>query len=176
MSNIAEFKQRLEGGARPNLYRVTVNFPMAIADNSAVEKLQFMCKAAQVPGVRAGIIETWYMGRSIKLAGDREFDDYSITVLNDTDWKIRTQFEKWMNIMNQFAENIGLSRPNDYMTDIVVEQLDRGGNTIATYTLVNCFPTDLSAIDLSFETTNTIEEFTVSLAYSYWQRPEAGIV
>ena len=176
MASLTEFKQQLEGGARPNLYRVTVNFPTIITNNDVTEKLHFMCKAAQVPGVRAGTVEAWFMGRSIKLAGDREFDDFTITILNDVDWKIRTQFERWMNIMNNHAENVGLTSPNDYMADVQVEQLDRGGKTIATYNLVHAFPTDVAAIDLSYETINTIEEFAVTLTYAYWQRSDVGIV
>jgi hypothetical protein len=176
MATLAEFKANFASGARPTLYQVTLNFPAAVASGDASRKFQFTCKAASLPGQEHGLITAPYMGRQIKLAGDRTFSDFNVTVLNDTDWLVRTAFERWMQLINGHAENVGATRLSDYSVDMMVEQLGRDGNTIASYTLVGAFPGSVDPIALGYDSVDQIEEFGVTLHYQWWTRIEAGII
>lgn len=176
MASLAEFRGRFEGGARPTLYNVSLAFPIGVADGDTTEKTSFMCKGAQLPGISTGVIEVPYQGRTVKLAGDRQFQPITLSIINDSDWTVRNAFERWMNLINQHAENAGSTRPSEYQVDMVVEQLDRSGAVIASYTLVGSFPSDLSPIELGYDQIDTVEEFTVTIDYSYWVRPDISIV
>jgi hypothetical protein len=168
MSNVDNFKQKLiQGGARPNLYNVIINFPgYAGGDN---ELTSFMCKGAQLPPSVIAQIDVPYRGRQLKVAGDRTFENWTATIFNDNDMVIRNSFERWMNGINNHEDNIGLVNPNDYQTDLIVQQLDRQDNVTKTYTITGAFPVNISGIDLAYETNDTIEEFTVEFAYQYWK-------
>ena len=164
---VDDFKAKLRGGgARPNLFKVTVNYP-AIAGGDA-ELTSFMCEAAQLPGSSIGTIPIPFRGRQLKVAGDRTFPAWSITVINDTDFAVRNSMERWMNSINAHSANTGLTSPIAYESDVIVEQLDRDGSSLKKYTLRGAFPTDLGAIDLSYGDENTIERFTVSFEYQYF--------
>ena len=163
-----DFKAKLKGGgARPNLFRATVNFPGYAGGD--VELTSFLCKAAQLPASVMNVIEVPFRGRQLKIAGDRTFETWTATILNDTDFTIRNSMERWMNGINSHAANTGLTNPVDYQADLVVEQLDRDETVIKTYNFRGCFPTNISAIDLSYETVDTVEEFTVEFAVQYWE-------
>ena len=166
--NIDDFKAKLKGGgARPNLFKATINFP-AYAQGD-VEITSFMCKAAQLPGSIMGIVEVPFRGRILKIAGDRTFETWSPTILNDTDFVVRNAMERWMNGINAHSANTGLVAPADYSADLVVEQLDRDEAVIKRYNFRGCFPTSISAIDLAYETNDVIEEFTVDFQVQYWE-------
>ena len=105
----------------------------------------------------------------LKVPGDRQFDPWTITVINDENLKIRTAFERWSNGINQHEANVGIANPNDYMADMIVEQLDKEGKAVKRYDFRGTFPTNIGAIDLSYENENTIEEFTVELQVNYWE-------
>lgn len=175
--SLAQFRSQFNGGAKPTLYKVTGKFPDGTdSSGTAALKMSFDAKTAQLPGSSVGLISVPYKGRIVKLAGDRDFQPMTLTIINDTDWTIRTAFERWMNLINGHAENIGATRPDQYQTDFTIEQLDRNGIAIATYTLIGCYPSDISAIELGYEQVDTIEDFTVTLEMQYWQRGEAGIL
>lgn len=176
MASLSEFRANFASGARPTLYQVTLNFPASVASGDAARKFQFTCKAASIPGMQSGTVLVPYMGRKIKLAGDREVQDMQMTVINDTDWIVRTAFERWMQMINGQSENVGATRLADYSVDMLLEQLDRAGNPIATYTLVGAFPVVVDPIGLSYEAVDQIEEFGVTLAYQWFTRAESGIV
>ena len=165
---VDDFKAKLKGGgARANLFKATINFPAyALGD---VEITSFLCEAAQLPGSSFGIIEMPFRGRFLKMAGDRTFDTWSPTIINDTDFGIRNSMERWMNGINEHSNNTGISNPVDYQADMIVEQLDKQGNVTKKYDIRGTFPTNLSVIDLNYETENAIEEFTVELQVQYWE-------
>ena len=166
--NIDDFKAKLKGGgARANLFKATINFP-AYAQGD-VEITSFMCKAAQLPASIMGIIEIPFRGRQLKIAGDRTFETWSPTIINDTDFKVRDSMERWMNGINAHSANTGLVAPADYSADLVVEQLDRDETVLKRYNFRGCFPTNISAIDLAYETNDAIEEFTVDFQVQYWE-------
>lgn len=156
------------GGARPNLYKVTLNFPIIAAGSGSASKRSMLCKAATLPQSSIGIVNVPYMGRNIKVAGDKEFPDWTVTMLNDTDFDTRKSFETWLNRMNNHALNVGVATPLAYMSAIKVEQLDRLGRSIYTYNLIGCFPTEVGEISLGYDQNDAIEEFTVSFAMQYW--------
>jgi len=165
---IDDFKSRLTGGgARANMFKATLNFPGYAGGD--VELSSFLCKAAQLPSSVLAPVEIPFRGRKLIMAGDRTFEPWNITVINDTDFKVRDAFERWSNGINQHNANVGLANPNDYMADMIVEQLDKEGNAVKEYTFRGTFPTNISAIDLSYENENQIEEFTVELQVQYWE-------
>ena len=157
---VDDFKSKLRGGgARPNLFKATVNFPAYAGGD--VELTSFLCKAAQLPASVMAQIDVPFRGRQLKVAGDRTFEPWTVTVLNDTDFTVRNSMEQWMNGINAHAANTGLTNPVDYQADLIVEQLDKSGDTVKTYNFRGCFPTNVSAIELSYDTNDAIEEFTV---------------
>lgn len=165
--DISSFKAKLQGGgARPNLFRVTCGYPAGIGNGT--NTLSFLCRAASLPGSNFGMIEVPYMGRKMKIPGDRTFNEWQITVINDNDFDIRDKFETWSNAINANAGNI--SQNNGLiMIDGQVHQLDRSGKTIKSYTFTDMWPSEIAPIELAHDTNDTIEEFTVTLQYAYWR-------
>ena len=170
MANINDFKARLSGGgARANQFKVTMPFPGYAQVGGEIEDLAFLCTTAQIPAMNVGLVNVPFRGRQIKIAGDRTFADWSITVLNDTNFKLRNAFERWQNGINNMSDNEGLSNPVDYQVDAFVDQLDRNGNTLKSYTLRGAFPTEVAAIDLNFGTNDEVETFGVTFQYQYFE-------
>ena len=128
---VDDFKSKLRGGgARPNLFKATVNFPGYAGGD--VELTSFLCKAAQLPASVMNVVEIPFRGRQLKIAGDRTFESWTVTVLNDTDFNVRNAMERWMNGINAHQANTGLTNPVDYQADLIVEQLDRDESVIKT--------------------------------------------
>ena len=165
---VDDFKSKLTGGgARANMFKATVNFPSYA--NGDVELTSFLCKGAQFPSSVIPPIPVPFRGRQLQLAGDRTFEPVTLTVINDVEFKVRDGFEAWMNGINEHNNNTGLSDPADYEADVVVEQLNKQGVVTKTYNIRGAFPTNLSAIDVNYDSENTIEEFTVELQVQYWE-------
>lgn len=165
---VDDFKSKLRGGgARPNLFKATINFPGYAGGD--VELTSFLCEAAQLPASTIGQILVPFRGRNVKLAGDRTFETWTPTIINDTDMSIRNAMERWMNGINAHSANTGLTNPVDYEADLIVEQLDRDGSILKTYNFRGCFPTNISAIDLAYATNDEIERFTVEFQVQYWE-------
>ncbi len=167
MPTIDDFKARLQGGgARANLFRAIITFPGFAGGDT--ELTSFLCKAAQLPASVVGNIAVPFRGRNINIAGDRTFEPWTITIINDTDFAVRNAMERWMNAINEHRNNKGLQNPSEYQTDMSVQQMDRQENVIKEVQLFGCFPTNVSAIDLAYDSNDAIEEFTVELQVSYW--------
>ena len=179
---ISQFKSKLiGGGTRPNLFEVQVNFPdgvdLGIQGDGGGEfdgdRFRFLCKAAALPASNVANLEVPFRGRVLKVAGDRTIDTWTVTVINDEDFRFRTAFENWTQQIANLNDNMGTTDPSAYMTNAKVIQLGRGSekssqnsggaNNVALkeYEFVDIFPTNVSAIDLSYDTGDTIEEFTV---------------
>lgn len=165
---VDDFKSKLKGGgARANLFNCRVNFPAyALGD---AELTSFMAKGAALPASVVGSIAVPFRGRQLKIAGDRTFEDWTITVINDTGFEVRNAMERWMNGINSHNANTGFNDPAEYQTDLIVEQLDKDGLVLKTYNFRSCFPVNISEIALNYETTDTIEEFTVAFNVQYWE-------
>jgi hypothetical protein len=170
LRKITDFKSKLTGGgARANLFEVVMSFPDAAQPGSVVlDKIRFLAKAANLPASNVANIEVPFRGRVLKIAGDRTFDTWTITVINDTDFSIRSAFENWMNKMNRVSDNTGLTNPADYQSDAFVYQLDRNGGTLRQYHFYDIFPTQVTPIELSYDAQG-IEEFQVELQVQWWE-------
>ena len=165
---VDDFKSKLRGGgARPNLFKATLNFPAYAGGD--VELSSFLCKTAQLPVSEMALVNVPFRGRQLKIAGDRTFQNWTVTIINDTDFNVRDAMERWMNGINAHAANTGFSNPVDYEADLSVDQLDRNGDVLKTYNFRGCFPVNVGEIALSYETNDVVEEFTVEFAIQYWE-------
>ena len=160
MPNINEFKSRLRGGgARANQFKVTLPFPGYASVGGETSDLAFLCSATALPGQTVGQVAIPFRGRVLNIAGDRTFEPWTITVLNDTDFKLYRAFERWMNGINNMTDNEGIANPADYQVDGFVDQLDRNGNTLKSYTYRGLYPEVLANIPLNYATNDTVESF-----------------
>ena len=199
---ISEFKTKLiNGGARPNLFLVRLNFPTTLgeiadigpidASTTITERAEFLVKTAQLPASTIGTIDVPFRGRMLKVAGDRTFEPWSVTVINDGEFGIRKAFETWSRGINALTENVSQLGYGDdnpgYCVDLEVFQLSRDGKTpnktptsittagvdgmdvVRSYKFYDAWPSSLSAIDLSYESNDQIEEFTVEFQYNYYE-------
>lgn len=149
------------GGSRANRFRVQL---------AGQETLQFLCKAASLPEATLGVAEANYMGRVVKIAGDKEFTDWNITVYNDTDFGIRNFFEQWQDRVLGFFSNMSTqNNPADYLRDCTVIQLGRDDVELARYRLKRIFPTSVGAITLDYSDNNTLETFDVTFAVNWFE-------
>lgn len=170
MANIADFKANLQGGgARANQFRVVLAFPNYVTGGVVVgQQAQFLCKSAQLPGATVENIPVNYRGRVVNIAGERTFQPWTVTIINDTNFSIRNAMEQWQNGVQNLTSTLGRVNPRDYQVDLSVYQLDRNGATVKEYKFVDAYPTTIGPIELSYDTTNAIEEFTVEFQYNYW--------
>ena len=172
LRKITDFKSKLSGGgARSNLFECELAFPQAVnveGLNDILNKARFLVKAANLHASNVAPIEVPFRGRVLKIAGDRTFDTWTITIINDTDFAIRSAFEKWMNTINRVSDNTGTTNPADYQADAFVFQLDRSGETLRKYKFYDVFPTQVAPIELSYDAQG-IQEFQVELQVLYWE-------
>lgn len=170
--NIQEFRSSLAfDGARPNLFEVSMN-TTRVGIANIDRDLAFKCRVAQLPEDNIATIPVNYFGREIKIAGNRTFPEMSLTVINDEDFRIRDSLELWMSGINSHVRNLrnpGYQSATDYSCDATITQYSKDGLAIKKYTLIGCWPTNVSAIDLDWGANDQIEEFTITLAYQWWE-------
>ena len=172
--NVTEFRANMIGdGARPNLFEVTMRFPQLTIDSSAAAtKLTFMAKAAQLPGSTVGTVPVYYFGRELKFAGNRTFADWTVTIINDEDFLTRNALESWMNAINSHEGNVRDMRAMNsvnYTVDAFVKQFSKTGEILKEYKFVGMFPVDVAPIDVDWGSNDSIEEFTATFAYQWWE-------
>lgn len=186
---ISQFKSALVGGgARPNLFEVELTtFPDAAANADwDPNNFRFMCKAAQLPASTIANIDVPFRGRIFKVAGDRTVDTWTVTVINDENFAVRNAFEEWMEGIAKLDNNLGATDPSAYMANATVYQLGRGSTSssqdnggesnsvLKEYVFEDIFPTEVSSIDLSYDSSDTIEEFTVTFQVQTFSVRGAG--
>ena len=171
MASINDFKANLiGGGARANQFRVTITPPPGIAIGLDVRRTSFMCKGTNLPAQELTPIEVPFRGRKIYIAGDREFaETWTTTFINDTDFMVRNALERWSNGINDLALNTGVVDPADYQTDLTVEQLDRDDTILKTYIFRSAWPVSISAIELTSEAADALEEFECTWRYQHFE-------
>ena len=177
--SVNEFRQQLSaGGARPSLFEVELTAPAALTNTTALNNFKFFCKIAQLPESTFGVVEVPYFGRKVKVAGDRVFNELSLTIINDEDYEIYNAHERWMhNIALHQQETQSRATAlgaDDYLGSAVIRQFAKTGEVIKQINVVNMFPTTLGAVDLSWETTDTIMEFAVTYQYDWWESDQSG--
>ena len=171
--NISAFKSNglVYGGTRPSLFNVFLNVPAGIGiDNVSVDKFRFVCRTAELPDSSISSIDIPYFGRKIKVAGERQFTDWSVTVMNDEDFAVRSLFEAWSNALNRLVSNVrdpSLSA-EQYKQDLEVIQYSKDGSELRSYMIIGAFPTQIGAIALDWDSANQVETFTVNFSYDYW--------
>ena len=179
--SITEFRNKLTGGgARSNLFEVSIpEFPTL--NNISEREIQFLCKAAEIPAANLGNIPVPFRGRVLPVAGDRTFDPWTVTVINDSKFNIRDAMEQWSNKINDLQFDVGDISPSNYQTKAEVFQLSRGGktssasstggetiNVLRTYNFEGIYPSVVSSIPLDYGATDSIEEFQVTFNYLFW--------
>ena len=183
---ISQFKAALiGGGARPNLFEVEMTtLPDGIAWDA--DSFRYMCKAATLPASNIANIDVPFRGRIFKIAGDRTIDPWTVTIINDEGFKLRNAFEEWADLIAKLDNNLGATDPAAYMTNAKVYQLGRGSSpssknntgtanaVLKEYEFIDIFPTNVQAIDLSYDSTDTIEEFTVDFQVQSYNFAGAG--
>jgi len=164
--NINEFKSQLTGGgARPTLFQVQITNPILA---NADFKLPFMVKTAALPASTVGSFVVPYFGRQVKYAGDRTFEDWPVTIINDEDFAIRNAMEAWSNAINSHDSNTR-ALPQNYKSNAIVTQYSKDGSALRTYVFEGLYPVSIDSIPLSWETVDTIEEFGVTFQYDLWR-------
>lgn len=194
---ILDFRNRIGDLARPNLFQVEIGFPPIVTTGrpstgatpgSVEERTQeeagssnagsaassaslasFLVKAANIPSSTVGVIEVPYRGRTLKIAGDRTFEPWTVTVLNDKGFALRSKFEEWSTKIQALQQNLQEAKViSQYQSDAVVRQYDRQGAVVRSYQFVGIWPSNISAIDLAWDSNDTPEEYTVEFQVQYW--------
>ena len=176
---IVDFRGKMTGGgARSNLFEVNIKYPDNIAGliGDATGEGEFLIKAAEIPASNIGNIPVPFRGRVLPVAGDRTFDPWTVTVINDTNFVIRDAMEKWSNSINDIQTAQGTLNPENYQTVATVSQLSRGGKSesdkidvLRQYIFSGIYPNVVSSIPLDYGATDQIEEFQVTFNYLFYE-------
>jgi hypothetical protein len=180
-SSVSQFLGKINQGVKPNLFLANINFPSTSQTGfptagDQVDLVNILCKSAALPASNLGVIEVPFRGRTVKIAGDRTFDTWTATFINDRNFVIRNAMERWMSAINRHEANtadlVAPSNGSGYTADIVIQQLERdsstSGGVLRSYKLWQCFPTNISQIDLAYDSNDQIEDFTVEFQLQYW--------
>lgn len=176
-SSINTFLSTVKQGVKNNLFLVSFEYPGSLTPKPTADTVDLLCKSAALPASNLGVIEVPFRGRTVKIAGDRTFDTWTATFINDRNFAIRHGFEKWMENINKHEANTAVAFQPDstsagYMADLKVKQLERdsteGGTVLREYLFKGCFPTNISQIDLAYDSNDQIEDFTVEFQIQYW--------
>ena len=177
-TKLSNFISDIGQGVKPNMFIVDIAFPSEVAGAADdADMVNLLCKSAALPASNLGVIEVPFRGRTVKIAGDRTFDTWTATFVNDKEMKIRAYFEQWLEQINTHeTNNAPLFTPSltdGYVRNLKVKQLEKNatesGSVLRQYELYYAFPTNVSQIDLAYDSNDQIEEFTVEFQYSYWK-------
>lgn len=165
--DVSQFRAQLKnGGARVNQFKVELNFPTGVAGGTNAQRAStFLVNVAELPGQTINPAIVLYRGREVKFAGDRLYGPWTTTVLNDTQFTVRTAIERWMNLMDDLQDKTGETSPSAYLADLTVTQLDRNGEELKKYFVRDAFPVDLSPVGLDFGGNDQISQFTCTWQY-----------
>ena len=175
--SIEDFKAVLQGGGvRPTMFQVELTFPTGVSqdNNLLTNDGTFLIKASQLPASTIGQIDVPFRGRKLKVAGDREFADWSVNILNDVTFGLRKGLEEWSERIQNHNYALGATELSDYYASAIVRQLDRDGRQLRAYSFEGIWPKEIEAIGLDFEANNAVEDYGVTFAVQYWSATEAG--
>ena len=182
LKTISQFKSQLRrGGARPNLFEVDLGdfggqgAPDLGWSEATQKDFRFLCKATSMPTQTVGSVDVPFRGRILKVAGDRTFEPWSVTIINDEDFNVRSAFEEWSRRINDLGTGEGVVTPKDYMGSGTIKQLSRGVEqgesdiVLQEYQVQDIWPSEIGSIDLSYESSDAIEEFTVTFQVNWME-------
>lgn len=163
-SSINSFMSNFDGGSRPNLYSVNLVCPVG-----TIPQLQFYCKAATLPSSIIGEVNVPYLGRVAKYPGDRQFEDWTIDIINDQGMSLRNIFEYWNELFNSYAGNsTPFPNPRGAFGSAVVTQLNRAYQPVKSYQFFDLWPDNVAAVQLGYDQNDTVSDFQVTFKYSYF--------
>lgn len=190
-ASIINFRERIQELSRPNLFQVTIQFPLFDGNESPrggnrkgrgerrsgnsyfPEKSTFLVKAANLPASTIGVVEVPFRGRQLKIAGDRTFEPWTVTIMNEESMQLREHMERWAEHMQYNQYNYqGAETIADYQASAVVDHLDRQGGSNGSYRFEGIWPSNISAIDLAWDSNDTAEEYTVEFQVQYWEKTD----
>ena len=175
--SIEDFKAVLQGGGvRPTMFEVELTFPDSVVSDPTLTTTEgtFLIKASQLPPSNVGQIQVPFRGRKLKVSGDRSFEDWSVTVINDVSFNLRKSFEEWSERIQNHNYALGSTTLNDYFASAIVRQLDRDGTQLRAYRFEGIWPSAIDSIDLDFDSTDAVEEYGVTFAVQYWSAIDSG--
>ena len=184
-TKLSNFISDIGQGVKPNMFMVDITFPDDTA-NADKDMVNLLCKSAALPAQNIANIDVPFRGRTFKVAGDRTIDTWTVTVINDETFALRNAFEQWSDLIARLDNNLGATDPSAYMVNAKVFQLGRGASAgsvtnqgdrnavLKEYEFVDIFPTNVSQIDVSYDSTDTIEEFTVEFQVQTFRAIDAG--
>ena len=163
MATIDEFKAQLIGGG-PRANRFKIFIPRA------GNRIEFLAKAGNIPAATLGVVEVQWRGSVLKLAGDRTFENWTVSIINDSEFSARSALEAWQTEIQELGGGNGATTTDYLISRAFVEQLDKSDSVLARYEFFNMFPSNIGAIELSYESVDALEEFTVDFEFSHWDR------
>ena len=171
--NISAFKSNglVYGGSRPSLFNVFLHVPQSLGiDQVSVDKFRFVCQAAELPAAIVQPIDIGYFGRKIKVAGDRTYGNWTVSVMNDEDFSVKSLFEAWSNGLNRFVSNVRDSElsEEEYKQDLEIFKYSKDGEITRAYTMVGAWPMEVGPITQNWNDQNKVEQFDVTFCYDYW--------
>jgi hypothetical protein len=175
--SIEDFKAVLQGGGvRPTMFEVELTFPDSVVSDSTLttNESTFLVKAAALPASNVGVIEVPFRGRKLKVSGDRSFDDWTVTVINDVSFNLRVAFEKWSEKIQNHNYALGAVNLSTYFASAIVRQLDRDGTQLRAYRFEGIWPSLVADIGLDYDSTDTVEEYDVTFNVQYWSASQGG--
>lgn len=177
--NINEFTSNMRnGGARPNLFRLRIgSIPSVVQVRTGSQDFQYFCKSVSgIPASTLGVIEVPYFGRTVKFAGDREFAELTTTIINEENMQIRNIMDSWINGLNETRNNTAsevLRGRTSFTSELTLETFKKQGDIDQTWKFRNCWPSNISSIDVNWDSQNAIQEFTVTWQYDTYEHQKA---
>ncbi len=175
--SIEDFKAVLQGGGvRPTMFEVELTFPESVvADSTEITRDgTFLVQAAALPASNVGTIEVPFRGRKLKVSGDRTFDPWNVTIMNDVSFGLRVAFEKWAEKIQNHNYVLGSTTLNEYFASAIVRQLDRDGSQLRAYSFEGIWPASVAQIDVDFNATDDVERYDVTFNVQYWSATKDG--
>jgi hypothetical protein len=175
--SIEDFKAVLQGGGvRPTMFEVELTFPESVVSDSTeiTRDGTFLIQAAALPASNVGTIEVPFRGRKLKVSGDRTFDPWNVTVMNDVSFGLRVAFEKWAEKIQNHNYALGATALNDYFASAIVRQLDRDGTQLRSYSFEGIWPSAVSEVGLDYNATDDVERYDVTFNVQYWSAAKDG--
>ena len=177
--SISQFKGTLaRGGVRPSMFQVDLTFPDGTTNDQAdvIQKASMLVKGAQIPASTIGVIPVPFRGRQLKVSGDRTFEPWTVTVINDANFTVRKALEKWSEKIQNHNFALGETFLERYFQDLTVRQLDRDGKNLRTFKVFSAWPSSMSAIELDFGANDTVEEYQVTFEFQFWHSSDTDQV